>query len=410
MGELKRILLTLGTTLQQTEIDLPASKSIANRLLVVQMLSDGAISLENLGDADDTRYLQAALDSTDGKLFMGDAGTALRFGLAWAAITPGLRVISGSPRLSERPISTLVDALREIGADIEYLEKDGFAPLQVKGKKLTGGALKINGSVSSQFISAILLVAPYFTEGLELTLDENQVSKPYISMTIECMRMAGAQVRWEGNSIAVEAEPYQENLIEIEPDWSAAAFFYTAAALHNDLKIRLKGLSKSSIQGDRLTPNFYAELGVVTTALPKGLLIESNGEAGDKKIFDFIDCPDLAPAFATVAAGLRMAVKLTGLQTLRVKETDRINALAQELRKCGVRCKEGDDYLELTAFEELTGTPSIATYGDHRMAMAFAPLVFSLGELIIESPEVVSKSFPGFWKELGKLGVEMGEL
>ena len=385
-------------------INLPASKSISNRLLVMRALSGGAITIKNLSTADDTKILEKALEIPSGEVHLGLAGTALRFGMAWAAITPGDRILRGLPRLHERPLKELVDALREIGADIQYLEKEGFAPARIVGKKLSGGKLKIDGSRSSQFLTALMLIAPYCESGLEFEIPENQVSMPYITMTLSLMQKAGATITQEGRVIRISGA-YQKSEFTVEPDWSAASYFYLWALAMDKSMLTIKDLHFDSVQGDKLAAEIFTFYGTISHASDGDMRI------GKKLIPDYpaeincISCPDLAQSFAVAAVIAQKPVNLTGLQTLRHKETDRIEALKNELAKCGVVSNTGSDFIEILSFQKPTETPVIKTYKDHRMAMAFAPLAAVFGEIHIEDPDVVSKSFPGYWEEVEKMGL-----
>ena len=384
-------------------VNLPASKSISNRLLVMRALSGGALEVENLSTADDTRLLDAALRTNGNELWMGHAGTALRFGLAWAAVTPGVRTLKGSERLSQRPVGPLIDALRTLGADITCTEREGYAPLRIAGRNLKGGSLTLDASVSSQFITALMLIAPTLEGGLELNLSGKPVSTPYLRMTARLMRSAGVEVERTDTRIFIPESTYAEATVEVEPDWSAASYFYTAVALSRDLEVELLGLSAKSLQGDAAVADIFKRFGVNTRFTVRGALLSASEIFDDSDSFDFLSCPDLAQTVAVAAAGLQIPFSLTGLQTLRIKETDRIAALAAELAKCGTGCKAEPDTLHIRHFSDVSDMPSIATYHDHRMAMAFAPLALALGEISIEDPEVVTKSFPEFWAEMGKV-------
>lgn len=385
-------------------IYLPASKSISNRLLIMRALSGWQVSIKNLSTADDTEILEKALEIPSGEVHLGLAGTALRFGMAWTAITPGDRILRGLPRLHERPVKELVDALRELGADIQYLEKEGFAPLRIIGKKLIGGKLKIDGSRSSQFLTALMLIAPYCESGLEFEIPENQVSMPYITMTLSLMQKAGATITQEGRVVRISGA-YQKSEFTVEPDWSAASYFYLWASGMEKSMLTLKGLTFDSVQGDKLAADIFTYYGIISHATDGDMRI------GKKLIPDYpaeincISCPDLAQSFAVAAVIAQKPVKLTGLQTLRHKETDRIEALKNELAKCGVVSNTGSDFIEILSFEKPAQTPVIKTYKDHRMAMAFAPLAAVFGEIQIEDPGVISKSFPGYWEEVEKIGL-----
>ena len=370
MGELIKLICSKDLVSTSANINLPASKSISNRLLVMRALSKGNISIKNLSTADDTKILEKALETSSGEIHLGLAGTALRFGMAWAAITPGDRILRGFPRLHERPVKELVDALRELGADIQYLEKEGFAPVRIVGKKLTGKRLKIDGSRSSQFLTALMLIAPYCASGLEFEMDDNQVSIPYITMTLSLMQKAGAEIAQEGSVFRISGA-YQKTEFTVEPDWSAASYFYLWANALEKSMLTLKGLHFDSVQGDQLAAEIFTHYGIISHATVGDMRI------GKKLIPDYpseincISCPDLAQSFAVAAVIAQAPVKLTGLQTLRHKETDRIVALKNELAKCGVTSNTGADFIDILSFEKPAQTPVIKTYNDHRMAMAF---------------------------------------
>lgn len=406
MGGVERMYLQVSERpAEQITIQLPGSKSISNRLLVMRQLSGNSIDIERLSAADDTVLLESALNNDTGEMWLGDAGTALRFGLAWASVSKGERVMRGSARLSQRPIRPLVEALRSLGAEIQYLENEGFLPLKVTGKKLHHAVVEIDASESSQFTSALMLIAPYISGGVEISRKGHIVSEPYVAMTRNLMVEAGAVVSIQAEKIVVEEGLYQETTIEVEPDWSAASYFYAICALSGNAELRLQGLRKASSQGDAVVADLFRSFGVQTRYSATGAHLSQTGIVEAMPVIDFLKCPDLAQTVAVVAAGLRHPLRLEGLQTLRVKETDRIAALSTELAKCGVTCEFGSDFLELKSFSTPEQTPHISTYGDHRMAMAFAPLALALGGIVIESPKVVSKSFPGFWKELEKVGI-----
>jgi 3-phosphoshikimate 1-carboxyvinyltransferase len=406
MGGVTSVYLSLpGDLLSDISIVLPRSKSISNRLLVMQKLSRGSIDVDHISDADDTRLLRDALQISDDDLWLGHAGTALRFGLAWAAITPGTRVLRGSDRLSERPIGSLVDALRQLGAEITYLEREGHIPVRVAGRTLNHAHLEVASDVSSQFTSALMLIGPYINGGVAISRKGAIVSQPYLEMTAALMLEAGAEVELSDVHIRIEEGTYADAHFDVEADWSAASYFYALLALAGHGDIELVGLQRNGLQGDAVLAEIFSHFGIRTEYTSRGVRIHATGILDELDTWDFVDCPDLAQTVAVVAAGLSRPFRLTGLQTLRYKETDRIHALAAELGKCGVHCETGPDFLALVGFESPAGIPKIATYDDHRMAMAFAPLSAVFGEIQIEDPDVVSKSFPGFWDEMGKAGV-----
>lgn len=410
MGELSRLLISVESPSASAKIELPRSKSISNRLLVMQALSSGKVKINHLSKSDDSTLLAEFLKNKTPEKWVGEAGTAFRFGLAWAAVTPGVHIIDGTERLGQRPIAPLVDALRTLGADIEYLEAGKSVPMRVNGKRLKGGEVIIDGSMSSQFVTALLLVAPYFENGLTLKLGVDQVSKPYIEMTLALMRQAGTEVRREGEAISVEPKPYQPCEITIEPDWSAASYFYAFKMLNPDLGVAIKGLKSQSIQGDSIIQALGSAMGIDSEFGLEGAVLRKREVTSLPQELNFIDCPDLAQTMAVIAAVTKWPLHLRGLQTLKVKETNRILALKNELSKCGVQCSISDDSLRLEKFEKPTSTPVISTYKDHRMAMAFAPLASVFREIIIENPEVVAKSFPDYWPQVEKLGFKLTKI
>ncbi|MDR0863738.1 MAG: 3-phosphoshikimate 1-carboxyvinyltransferase [Candidatus Symbiothrix sp.] len=378
-----------------TSVRLPASKSISNRVLILNALSGSCFPIENLSDSDDTSVLLKAVQSSGTDFNIGAAGTAMRFLTAYLAQKPGTWSITGTERMKKRPIGILVDALRELGAEIHYLEKEGFPPLQIQGKKLKGGVISLNGGVSSQYISALMMIAPCLEQGLTIRLEGNSISKPYIQMTIRLMESFGVKARWEGQMIEIKPQTYIPVPFKVESDWSAASYWYEIAALApKNSSIKLLGLEENSTQGDaegvRLLPRF-------ASPLPCG---EGPGEG-----LDFVDIPDLAQTFVVTGCLLGIPFRFTGLQSLRIKETDRIAALQIELRKLGYVLQAGDSSLEWVGERcEPEPHPVISTYEDHRMAMAFAPACLKMNEIRIKDPEVVSKSYPNYWKDLSAAG------
>ncbi|MGB6036535.1 MAG: 3-phosphoshikimate 1-carboxyvinyltransferase, partial [Cryomorphaceae bacterium] len=380
------------------------SKSISNRALIIQHLAEADIRIENLSEAEDTVHLDGALRHGGNELWMGDAGTASRFSIAYAAAKEGKRILKGSDRLSERPMKPLIDALRKLGADITCLEKEGYLPLKIAGRELTGGEVEIEAGVSSQFISALMLIGPQLKEGLVIKFRGKPTSLPYLTITKEVMGMCGAEVRIGEDAIVVEPKKYVSAMVQVEPDWSAASYFFSAVALNPRLKVLLKGLTSQAIQGDSNLVDLYKPLGVKPTFNQKGLLLEHSGKANPQSKIDLQDNPDLAQTIAATYGGLGQEVLLTGLHTLKVKETDRLTAMVNELSRMGVEAEATDDSLLVKAGSQLTPGQTIRTYRDHRMAMAFAPLVFKTN-MSLENPAVVAKSFPDFFTEFSKLGV-----
>lgn len=408
--------INLPARLQGT-ISLPTSKSISARALTISALTGGT-QPQGLSDCDDTHALQAAIAHRPAIIDIGAAGTAMRFGTALFACTLGEHVLTGSPRMLERPIGLLVDALRSLGADITYEGTEGFPPLRVKGHPLKGGHTTIPASVSSQYISALLMIAPTMTEGLTLTLEGEIASRPYIDMTLAIMKAYGAQADWtaEGQAIRVAAGGYRPTEWTVEPDWSAASYWYEMVALSDDAEacICLKGLRAESLQGDSCISQIFIPLGVKTTFTDEGAVLTKTA-AVESLDFDFTHCPDLAQTVVATCAMMGVAFHFNGLKSLKIKETDRIVALQTELRKLGVEVAADNESMTLTTdaaalfksrlrLETAQASTPIATYADHRMALAFAPCAYRFPGLAIAHPEVVSKSYPAFWADLERVG------
>ena len=394
------------------DINLPASKSISNRALIIHALSGGSQLPENLSDCDDTRAVINALRDMPETIDVGAAGTAMRFMTAYLAVTEGEHTITGSERMRHRPIGVLVDALRMLGADIDYVEKEGFPPLHIQGHELLGGKLEIPGNVSSQFISALLLIGPAMKLGLSLHLTGEIVSRPYIDLTIHVMHGFGAEVDWTSpDTIEVQPKPYSDAPYLIENDWSASSYWYEMASLYpiSEAHVALRGLEDSSRQGDSVVKYIFSLLGVKTTfdephtGKPTTVRLTRHLDSVAQLSYDFLNCPDLAQTVVATCCGLGVTFHFTGLASLRIKETDRLVALQKELRKFGflLQIINNEELLWDGSTCEPTMEP-IDTYEDHRMAMALAPLAVKFPRLRINNPEVVSKSYPDFWKDLRK--------
>lgn len=386
-------------------VTLPASKSISNRVLVIRALSGGGLPVENLSDSDDTNVMRRILDSGDSCFDVGHAGTAMRFLTAFFARTPGEWEITGSERMKRRPIGILVEALNRIGARISYAEEAGYPPLRICGSCLTGGELDIPASVSSQYISALVMVAPYMEKGLRLRLTGKTVSAPYIDMTLRIMREFGADAVRDGAQIRVAPVPYRPVRFRVEPDWSAASYFYELLAIAGDGEIRLPGLSADSVQGDVRQVGVWEKLGVTTRFSGDGAVLTRSRPQLACLAYDFVDMPDLVPSFAVACCLSDIPFDFSGVETLRIKETDRLKALINELAKLGYGLGT-DGYGRLFWHgEKLPAAvcPEICTYHDHRMAMAFAPAAWRFPGLTIEEKEVVAKSFPRYWEEMNNL-------
>ncbi len=387
-------------------IKLPSSKSISNRLLVIRALSAGGFALNGLSDSDDTRVLEHGLLSTSDIVDIGHAGTSMRFLTAYFAATGQVKTITGSDRMKNRPIGDLVDALNQLGADIRYLEKTGYPPVQTSGKPLTGTDVTIKGKISSQFISALLLIAPVLPAGLNIHIEGAPVSASYIRMTLDLMQQAGVRSKWENGTITVARQDYHSEGMTVERDWSAASYWYQIAALANDAGILLEGVTDKSLQGDMVVSQMAHSFGINTGYTPDGALLTKQRNICYFLGLDFVNAPDIVQTMAVTCCLNNTRFRFTGVQTLRVKETDRIAALQAELLKLGFDIEETEPgVIEWKGKRtEPQRNISIATYHDHRMAMAFAPAAIAFPGLQIEDPGVVSKSYPGFWDDLQRVG------
>ncbi len=393
------------------DVQLPTSKSISNRLLILNALSYSPYPIKNLSDSDDTEAMLSVFNSNSNHFDIGAAGTTMRFLTAYLAKIVGEWTLTGSERMKQRPIHVLVDALNQLGAKIEYLEIEGFPPLRIFGSSLTGGELELPGNISSQYISALLMVGPNMENGLKLRLTGNITSKPYIHLTLKLMEMYGVKCRWEGNVIEVPVANYKAVEAKVEADWSAASYWFevVAFAQKGDL-VCLKGLDRYSWQGDAAVAELFKKLGVQSKFSAKGLTLTNTGEVATSFKHDFTNEPDLAQTFAVACAFLNVPFNFTGLHTLKIKETDRISALVNELAKFGfvLETNNADNLVWKGERKEPATHIEIATYKDHRMAMAFAPAVLKTGNAItIADHMVVTKSYPNFWQDLAEAGFIM---
>lgn len=402
---MKQITLTHPSAQLNGQLAITGSKSESNRLLVLQALYPG-LHIHNLSNSDDTHAMQKGLAADENLIDIGHAGTTMRFLTAFFATQEGSeKVLTGSKRMQERPISVLVDALRQLGADIEYEKNEGYPPLRIRGKKLSKNQVTLAANVSSQYISALLLVAPKLPKGLHLKLVGKITSVPYIEMTCALLRQQGVDVVFEGQDIRVAPllEPDSKE-VWVESDWSSASYFFGLAALANNAHLKLSTYKADSFQGDRVLVDIYKQLGVVSHMGENHLLLEKSNASKGELNFDLADAPDIAQTIAVSCYGMGVGCHLTGLHTLKIKETDRLVALETELSKLGADIQVTNDSLHL---KPRTGAivPHVAidTYHDHRMAMAFAPLGLLVPITIID-PEVVSKSYPEFWSDLEDLG------
>ena len=401
-----------------TTVKLPASKSISNRALIIYALSGGQHLPQNLSNCDDTEVIVSALKEMPEEINIKAAGTAMRFMTAYLSVTPGSHVLTGTERMKHRPIGILVDALRKLGADISYTGEEGYPPLRITGRQLEGGLLEIHGNVSSQYISALLMIGPMLKEGLTLRLMGEIISRPYIDLTLWMMGEFGADAEWtSSDTITVKPQPYKGRDYYIESDWSGASYWYELLALCPDTEseVRLTGLMDGSKQGDSIARYIFSMLGVKTefeskeAGKPQTVTLKRNGRCVPRLEYDFVNAPDLAQTFVVTCIAKNIPFHFKGLSTLKIKETDRILALRTELRKLGYvltehngselswngeRCKPLDDQ-------------GIDTYEDHRMALSTAPFCFIKEGLRINNPQVVTKSYPQFWDDLEAAGVKV---
>ncbi len=391
------------------KVGIPWSKSISNRALMIHTLSGGRVKYKHLSDAADTVLMQKLLAQiSEKKDFILDAknsGTVFRFLTAYLAIVEGRWILKGSERMLNRPVGPLVEALQTLGAEITYAEKPGFPPLHITGKPLEGGSINVKAELSSQFVSALMMIAPLLSSGLEVRLEGKAVSTPYLNMTAKMMRTAGINVDLQLPVIKIPCEDYSKCTLPEETDWSAAAFWYEAVALSEKGSIFLPGLKKHSLQGDSEVANIFRAFGVHTQYLDSGVLItKTSTEVKDVEV-DLSQYTDLALPVIVTAAALGLKGIFTGLASLRIKESDRLGMLATELGKTGISCRITNNSLSFSC-QKMHISKAVSTYGDHRMAMAFAPLALLGKPVVIENPEVVQKSYLGFWKELEQvLGV-----
>lgn len=398
-----------------TRILLPASKSISNRALIIHALTGGNVMPENLSDCDDTKVIICALSHRPEVIDIKAAGTAMRFMTAYLSVTEGKHTITGTERMKHRPIGVLVDALCYLGAEIEYAGEKGFPPLRIRGRQLEGGRLEIPGNVSSQYISALLMIAPVLSKGLEMKLTGGIVSRPYIDLTLHLMNQFGVSAEWTDiDSITVKPQPYRQRPYTIENDWTAASYWYEVLALTDELgsKVVLPGMLDGSRQGDSAVRYIFSLLGIKTAFADReadrltDATLTRHSCMLNRMDYDFTNQPDLAQTLIATCPVLGIPFHFTGLGSLRIKETDRIEAMKTEMEKLGY-ILHADSGTELS-WEgdrcEPASQPVIDTYEDHRMAMSFAPLAIRLGRIGINHPEVVSKSYPHYWNDLRKAG------
>mgnify|MGYP000474840760 FL=1 len=396
-----------------TTIQLPSSKSISNRALIINALGNGTFRPENLSDCDDTQVMIHALNDGKETIDIMAAGTAMRFLTAYLSVTPGTKNITGTQRMQQRPIQVLVNALRQLGADIEYIANDGYPPLRITGRELKKDTISLPGNVSSQYISALLMISPVLGNGLTLTLTGEIISRPYINLTLQLMNDFGAKAGWlNEHQLRVEPKPYQSIPFYVESDWSAASYWYQIAALSAEAEVTLPGLFEVSYQGDSKVAEIFRSLGIETIYGDKTVTLKKTGSRVERLDYDFINQPDLAQTFVVTCTLMNIPFRFTGLQSLKIKETDRMAALIKEMGKLGYVLRESEDSVLSWDGErcEVAADAAIDTYEDHRMAMAFAPACVVMPEIKINNPQVVSKSYPRYWEDLEKAGFSIKEV
>lgn len=393
-------------------INLPSSKSISNRVLVMNAISYSPYEIRNLSDSDDTRVMRHIFSSNTNFFDIGHAGTAMRFMTAFLARIVGEWTLTGSERMKQRPIKILVDALNELGARIEYLEKEGFPPLKIWGSHLKGKLLELDGSVSSQYISALLMIGPTLEGGLTLRLNNRITSRSYIELTLKLMSRFGISYDWRENEIRIEEQNYRPVGFTVEADWSGASYWYQLLAIANDGKVELLNLQLPSMQGDCVVAEWFRQFGIESRHTGNSVIIRKAEFTRPEFLkLDFVENPDLAQTMAVLCVLKKVPFHFTGLETLKIKETNRIAALQNELVKCGAQLTEprhGELQWDGTFPFEKADIPVISTYHDHRMALAFAPAALS-GKIIIDDPMVITKSYPGYYEDLKKAGFRIEE-
>ncbi len=395
-------------------VTLSGSKSISNRALIIRALCNDNFKITGLASSKDTQVLKMLLESDANLYDVGPAGTSFRFLTAFLSLQDGSQTLTGSKRMLQRPIGPLVNGLRALGANIEYLGQEGYPPLKInEWKDRSFAALNIPANISSQFISALLLIGPYLSKGLELTLDGKIVSRPYIDMTLGLMKKFGIQSQWEDQTIFVKPGNYKGQDFRVEADWSAASYYYSMATLDDHPELELMGLDIESFQGDSALIEIYEKLGVRTKEIHNGVKLTRNGPTPPMIEYNFLKCPDLAQTVFASCGALGVQGLFSGLETLKIKETDRIKAMQNELAKVQVWLsampakfsKKSDEEFYMLDGKVVVNNPQFKTYEDHRMAMALAPLA-RLGTIAIEDPIVVEKSYPEFWEHIATLGYQ----
>ena len=389
-------------------INLEASKSISNRLLIIRELCDNKFNIENLSNAKDTRILTKILNDFKSQkdIDCKDAGTALRFALAFLATKDGNWVVSGSKRMHERPIKPLVDCLLELGTEIKYLNKNGFPPIEIKGGELKSEKLIIKGNISSQFISALLMIAPKLENGIHLEIVSKVLSKPYIKMTLELMSEFGINYSWKNNLIKIEKQSYIGKKMMVENDWSAASFWYSFVALSKNGKIEIPKLNKSSIQGDSILSEIFSNLGVKTSFKKNSIILSRNSKLVKELNLDLSNYPDLGLPLIVTCSGLGIKAHLKGLKNLQIKESKRLEVIQKELKKFNINTQIDNSSISIKENQKIEQpTSNIDCHNDHRIPMSIAPLSMKINSISFENKNVVNKSYPDFWKDLEVAGI-----
>jgi 3-phosphoshikimate 1-carboxyvinyltransferase len=393
------------------EIVLPASKSISNRLLIIKALANHSFDIKNLSESDDTNVMLESFRNQNLEINIGHAGTSMRFLTAYFAAIGQQKIITGSDRMKNRPIAELVEGLNQLGAEITYKGKNGYPPIQTSGNPLHGNHIHIDGSISSQFITALLLIAPCLPEGLIIDIKGEPASSSYITLTLQLMRSFGIKSTWDKNTITILPQQYEGKTCTVEADWSGASYWYEIAALADETQVVLQGLTSNSFQGDAVVAGLFEKLGIRSTFSGNSVLL--NKFPCDIKFFeyDFINNPDLVQTFVVTLCLLNIPFRISGANTLRIKETDRILALQKEMKKLGfVIVEESAGVLTWNGTHtDKIKSISIDTYKDHRMALAFAPAALKVKNLVINDAMVITKSYPRFWNDLRSVGFEINE-
>jgi 3-phosphoshikimate 1-carboxyvinyltransferase len=403
---MRYVRITKAPDVFEGEVILPASKSISNRLLIIRALSGSDFMISNLSNADDTILMYRALNSAEDEVYIRNAGTAMRFLTAYFACSNKDVVLQGDERMSQRPIAPLVDALRQAGAEIYYLGQEGYPPLQISGKPLKGGRISVDASLSSQYISALLMIAPVMEKGLELMIEGQSVSRPYVDMTLELMRLYGIQFSIEENKISVPRQFYRPINIRVESDWSAASYWYALAAIRPGSRIIFPDLHEKSMQGDSRLAHWMRQFGVESEFKSHKVAISSSGNYPNYFEADMKDTPDLVMTFVSLCVKLKIKFRLSGIAGLQHKESNRGAVLETEMKKLGAHITWSGDEISCEQYNEVPAGPIILnTYDDHRMAMSWVLHALDNPAVSIENPDCVQKSYPDFWNELERIGV-----